>query len=252
MIKNMFAVIGFIVSLAICINGEVIKLNESSDESFSVKLVTQDKKQVVFKVTINQLKIENVEHLNENYCNVEIPGNYSYTLKEGLPKIPIIQIPLSLPDGYSIRKLNLTYQKQKNITVSEIFPAQKDYLEGDPKPAFEKDLGFYNGKKEYPDKDCFFTDAMFFRKIKFSNIVISPFKYDPNLNELNVTSELIVKVNLMQDGKSRYDLPYKNPNQVSKRKDLLYKKMFVNYTEDFKEINKIRVKDKKEAKNVDN
>ena len=158
--------------------------------------------------SVSELDIENITSEHGVFYKVTIPGHVSSS-NTGKPQLPVLSRLITVPEGaeYSVR---ITDVKSKAIKPSGkkiagiIFPAQ----EGDIKKPLQKKPEFRMDKASYSSRGLLHTDTVKIeylgkvRNNRLATLFISPVRYNPKTNTLEVITSMKIVVEFSGSGTS--------------------------------------------------
>jgi len=162
----------------------------------------------ILTYSIAELNIENITNSNGTFYRISIPGHVS-TVVPGEPELPVFSRLISIPEG-SECKVKISEVRSSRITPKKkdiqgiLFPVQ----EGETKQITEKKPAFYIDKTAYASTGIISSDTVrieligTLRNKKLANIYISPVRYDPHSNILEVITSMKIEITFSDTGKS--------------------------------------------------
>lgn len=172
------------------------QLNGSLQES----IVFTSNNSVTIQYTAPEISIKNLINETGIFYRISIPDHMP-TVKPGRPELPVYSKLLSLPDGtdYKIRisevKSTRIRPAGKNIR-GLLYPAQ----EGETKTTQEGKPRFVIDKTLYESKDLITSDTVTIEHIgivrnkNLANLIISPVRYNPRSNVLEVITSMKIEI----------------------------------------------------------
>lgn len=156
--------------------------------------------------SVSELDIENITNEYGVFYKVTIPGHVSSS-NTGKPQLPVLSHLITVPEGseYSVR---ITEVRSKVIKPSGkkiagiIFPAQ----EGEIKEPFQKKPEFRIDKAAYSSMGTIHTDTVIIeylgivRNNRLANLYVSPVRYNPKSNTLEVITSMKIVVEFSESG----------------------------------------------------
>jgi hypothetical protein len=155
---------------------------------------------VIINYSAPELNIENIVNTEGTYYRLSIPGHISTTVP-GKPELPVYCRLISIPEGadYQVKisgvissRINPSLKRIKGI----LYPSQV----GETKEPQKKEPGFVIDKTEYASKGLISSDTVRIEpvgkagNVQLSNIVISPVRYNPHSNTLDIITSMKIEV----------------------------------------------------------
>ena len=162
---------------------------------------------LIINYSVSELNLETVSNEYGNFYRVSIPG-HTPTYEPGKPELPVLSRLISIPEGtdYKIRisdvktrRLHPSAKKIKGI----LYPSQ----EGETKDPIQRRRNFVIDKTSYASRSIIASDTVriehlgTLRNNSLSNIIISPVRYNPRTNSLEVISSMKIEItNILSAG----------------------------------------------------
>jgi hypothetical protein len=155
---------------------------------------------IIINYSAPEINIENIFNQAGVFYRVSIPGHIS-TAVPGKPELPVYSRLISIPEGcdYKVRitdvrttRINPSGKKIEGI----LFPVQEAETKGQQQ---EKQL-FIIDKAEYSRRGVINTDTVMIERIgrvrdnSLANLIISPVRYNPHSNILEVITSMKIEV----------------------------------------------------------
>ncbi len=175
------------------------------------KSVVTEGGSLVINYSIEELNLEAVEIDNGLFYRVWIPG-HTPTYSSGKPELPVLSRLIKIPDGadYKIRisdvkttRLHPSSKKIKGI----LYPAQESESKStvQRKKEFRIDRELYASKKTIPADTISIEPVGSLRENKLYNISISPVRYNPRTNSLEVITAMKIEISNISPAGSKSD-----------------------------------------------
>lgn len=160
-----------------------------------------DQNSIFIQYSLSELEIENITSNAGEFYRVRIPGHSSPSEK-GKPELPVLSRLLAIPEEstYSVRISDVKSQK--------IYPAKKGirgYLypvqEGETKQEQKQRSEFTIDREIYSSPSIISSDTVSISKIgkirntSLANMVISPVRYNPKSNYIEVITSMKIEIN---------------------------------------------------------
>ena len=169
--------------------------------------------------SIGELNFENID----NYVRIK-DSNVGTLLNDGMPELPVYSTFYQIQDGM---EYNINYV----INDSYILEAINIYPEQSVEKAISdnnlnKNLNFYSSNKAYPTKNLIVSEKMTMRDIKFMQISLVPFRYNPSLQQLEVYNDVDIIIEEVGNIAQSSETP------ISQSFENLYDSFLINYERD--------------------
>ena len=199
------AVLLFIAVSASCQTVYSHKYILNSDLQKSAVVFTDNS--FIINYSVSELNLETVSNEYGNFYRISIPGHTS-TYEPGKPELPVLSRLISIKEGtdYKIRisdvrtrRLHPSAKKIKGI----LYPAQ----ESETKDPIQRRRNFVMDKTSYASRSVIASDTVSIEHLgtlrdnSISNIIISPVRYNPRTNSLEVISSMKIEItNILSAG----------------------------------------------------
>ena len=204
-IRQVIILISFLL-LSIPVSGQAgrsIKYRFNGD--LQEKTVVTGNRSLIINYTLSEINIENITNNNGTFYRVTAPG-HSLTAEPGKPELPVLNRLINIPEGSSVR-IRITDVKSSRINPSDsnikglLFPAQH----GETKQKESQKTGFVIDKDLYSRRGTIKSDTVRIetlgkiRSKELSNLVITPVRYDPGSNFLEVITSMKIEISFSGD-----------------------------------------------------
>ena len=154
----------------------------------------------IINYSISELNIENIINEHGSFYRVSIPG-HAPASDPGKPELPVFSRLISIPEG-SDYKVKISEVRSSRINPSGkkiegiLFPAQ----EGETKEVQQKKPEFLIDKTVYAPRGIISSDTVrieslgTLRNKKLANLFISPVRYNPHSNILEVITSMKIEI----------------------------------------------------------
>jgi hypothetical protein len=157
-------------------------------------------KALIINYSISELNIENIINEHGTFYRISVPG-HTPTTTYGKPELPVFSRLISIPEGSEYKliisevissKIRPSGKKIKGI----LFPAQ----EGGTKKVQQKKPEFLIDKTVYAAREIISSDTVrieslgTLRNKKLYNLLISPVRYNPHSNVLEVITSMKIEI----------------------------------------------------------
>ncbi|MBK7627872.1 MAG: T9SS type A sorting domain-containing protein [Bacteroidales bacterium] len=155
---------------------------------------------VIINYSAPEINIENISNEAGTFYRVAIPGHMP-TVKPGRPELPVYSKLITIPDGtdyfIKISEVRSTRIKPSGKKISGLlYPAQES--EAKTSPGNQKRFVF--DKSAYETKGIIASDTVSIEKIgtvrnrNLANLIISPVRYNPKSNVLEVITSMKIEI----------------------------------------------------------
>ena len=167
--------------------------------------VVSSNQSITINYSLSEIDIESIENDYGSFYRISIPG-HTAAADPGKPEYPVLNRLITIPDGskYSI--------KISNVKSTKLNPARQDFkgllFPAQPGVAKQVQTGkaeFVMDKKLYSTRGLIKSDTVrieYLGKVRskeLSNLVISPVRYDPRSNSLNVITSMTIEVSFYRE-----------------------------------------------------
>ena len=155
---------------------------------------------LVINYSISELDIENILIDKDSYFRINIPGHIPST-SPGKPELPVLSRLIIIPEGAEI-KVNISDVRSTRINPASrkisgiLYPTQEGETKNEPQ---EKRV-FKIDKKAYSSRGIITSDTVSIeyagtaRKNRLANLYISPVRYNPHSNVLEVITSMKIEI----------------------------------------------------------
>lgn len=157
-----------------------------------VEIVSSNSQELVFSVKIFGFYKDLVNIDNSIYAHIHIPDCQSLG-EVGKPALPIITELIEVPSESDLR-ITIIDSTCNQLLGYHIYPYQTPLLETETNATFEKDNEFYSSSVTYPSQNYYYSELMNWRGVHNRNLILCPFKYQPQEQILKVLSEFKIRV----------------------------------------------------------
>ncbi len=170
-----------------------------TDET-AVNSVTHTDHSLSVNYSISEMDMEGLTSENGTFFRLSMPG-HTLTSDLGKPELPVLSRLITIPDGYSY-KIRISNVKVSRVRPSKdkikglLFPAQEGETKElqNKKPQFRMDKALY-ASKEFIGFDTVHIEPVgIMRHKKLANLVISPVRYNPHSNVLEIITSMKIDV----------------------------------------------------------
>jgi hypothetical protein len=169
-------------------------------------IVVTDDHTITINYSVSELNFENLVNDNGTFYRFSIPGHIPAS-DIGKPELPVLSRLITVPSGYSC-KVRITGVRSAKIKPSNkkiegiLFPAQ----EGETKEPQKKKPLFQIDKATYAAREFLKSDTVRIETLgtvrgkNLANIYISPVRYNPHSNILEVITSMKIEITFSGSG----------------------------------------------------
>ena len=145
------------------------------------------------------------------------------TMEIGSPELPLIHTLIAIPEG---AKLSFESKVSSSIHIKNyfIYPFQPLLRENETPGRFMFNKTVYQQTEPFPKQVIGLSEPVWWRDLHIAEITIAPLQFIPATDELQVISEIKVRVNFVGNRAEKFW-----PDRVSSRLEKLYRQMIINY-----------------------
>ena len=169
--------------------------------------------------SIGELNFENID----NYVRIK-DSNVGTLLNDGMPELPVYSTFYQIQDGMEYN-INYVINDSYTLDAINIYPEQS-VEKAISDNNLNKNLNFYSSNKAYPTKNLIVSEKMTMRDIKFMQISLVPFRYNPSLQQLEVFNDVDIIIEEVGNIAQSSETP------ISQSFENLYDSFLINYERD--------------------
>ena len=150
--------------------------------------------------SISEINVESQINENGTFYRISIPG-HTLTSDPGRPELPVLGRIISVPEGYSCRIKISDVRSSKIRPAGEkiegiLFPAQEGETKEPQKkkPQFVLDKSIYSARRLLSSDTVKIEPLGTVRKKNLANLLITPARYNPKTNSLEVITSMKIEV----------------------------------------------------------
>jgi hypothetical protein len=178
-------------------NGDLQKIN-----------VISKNQSVAINYSLSELTIDNITNENGIFYRISVPG-HTLTSDPGKPEIPVLSRLIDIPEDYTY-KITISdvessrIEPSKNTIKGLLFPSQygETKQKDNQKPVFVMDRKLYSARKIINSDTVRIEPLGKMRNKHLSNLVISPVRYNPGLNVVEVITSMKIEITLFPGNKA--------------------------------------------------
>jgi hypothetical protein len=203
--KQAFILVGFLL-LSISVLGQTGRsIKYRFDGDLKEKFIVTGNRSLIINYALPEINIENITNSNGIFYRITAPG-HSLTVDPGKPELPVLNRLINIPEGTSF-KIRISDIKSSRIIPSGnnikglLFPAQH----GETKQKDSQKTGFVLDKELYSRHGFIKSDTVRIESLgkmrgkELSNLVISPVRYDPGSNYIEVITSMKIEISFSED-----------------------------------------------------
>ncbi len=163
-------------------------------------LVLKGDQFITIDYVLPEINLRSLDSENGTFFRIEAPG-HSHSSDPGRPELPVLSRLIIVPEG-AVCKTEISEVRTKRLKPTRdnikgiLFPAQhgaaKQAREG--KPGFVMDRDLYKGRKFIQSDTVKITPLGKIRGRQLSTLAISPVRYNPGSNQLDVITSMKITV----------------------------------------------------------
>src|SRR5664279_135030 len=155
---------------------------------------------IVVNYSISEINITGLTNDQGSFYRLSIPG-HGKSSGVGKPELPVFSRLISIPEGSGFR-INISNVRSSRIKPSEkkieghLFPSQESETKviQKTKPQFKLDKSTYAYRDFIPDDTVKIEPLGTSRNIKLANLYISPVRYNPHSNQIEVITSMRIEI----------------------------------------------------------
>lgn len=158
-----------------------------------VTIVEQSSNRTIFEVSMPGVELDRVTVDNQEFVQLNLPGEVMAVLDEGKPQVPKVSILLGIPQRARITARVLNKETAK-FKVERIYPLQPPLLDNQEPGPFVIDRDFYSRDVSYPGGDVKIINTGVWRDLGVANLQVYPVQVNPGKGEMEITQRIRVQV----------------------------------------------------------
>ncbi len=187
--------------ITLVINGQASKsCRISFDRVTQTNEIISSGRDIIINYTLPEIEISGFRGDNGSFYRISAPGHI-HTSVPGKPELPVLSRLIAIPGDlvFEVRITDVStrrvYPGRKKID-GLLFPAQEGETKGDQdkKRTFSIDKALYSTKKFIQSDTVTILPAGKVRGTRLANLVISPFRYNPGSNILEVITSMKIEI----------------------------------------------------------
>jgi hypothetical protein len=191
---------------AISVSGQTGKsFKYHFDGDLQEKNVITGNRSIIINYRLSDLAIDTIINSNGSFYRIAVPG-HSLTTDPGKPELPVLNRLITIPEGSEYR-ITISDIKSSRIKPSGdrikgiLYPSQN----GETKQEKIRKPGFVIDRKLYSGRDMISQDTVRIESLgkirgrQFSNLVISPVRYNPGSNFMEVITSMKIEITFSED-----------------------------------------------------
>lgn len=168
---------------------------------------------ITIDYSLPEIILTGLKNDNGSYYRIHVPGHV-HTSETGKPELPVFSRLITIPDEciYSIKITDVKSEKinpGKRNVKGILYPAQESESKAQQsrKPEFVINKALYSSRKTISADTVSITPAGTMRGINIGNLIISPVRYNPDLNILEVITSMKIDIHFTGTGTIPKSLP---------------------------------------------
>lgn len=162
--------------------------------------IRSDDRTIIIDYSLPELYVNSLTDRNGSFYRLAVPG-HSLSSDPGKPELPVFSRLITIPDGASVH-VKISGVKSQKITPSRnniqgiLYPAQHGETKQQEgrEPEFVFDRKVYSARKTIGSDTVSIETLGRIRGKQISNLVISPVRYNPRANLLEVITSMIIEI----------------------------------------------------------
>jgi hypothetical protein len=184
------------------------------------EVIFQNEDHLIVKFVLPEFIFKKSSHKGENYVRI-ISDFASSNMDVGYPQVPFYSGIVGLPIEGDIT-LQVIEKKQEIIKNVNVYPVEQLVQNGDLiEYKFIKNSKVYKSKTLYPNDLVRRGNKAFIGDRFFSSFIINPFQYKARTNELIVTREALIRINISGNKSESTDW-FRSSNFIDKEGDSFF------------------------------
>ena len=176
------------------------------DGNMQLNSVVTGNQSVIINYSISELNVESIVNNSGSFYRISIPGHIPSAIP-GKPELPVFSRLISIPEGSKFR-IRISDVRSTVINPSGkkieglLFPVQ----ESETKNIQQSATGFKFDKATYASRGLISSDTVSIemlgtvRSNKLANLYISPVRYNPHSNRLEVITSMKIEITFSNSG----------------------------------------------------
>ncbi len=196
-------------------------------EEPNVKVLSSNEFSTLLQIEINGMFVEEIEEKGIIYHRLRL-SNLASTQEIGSPELPVIGELVQIPDRSNVK---ITVVESETILLDgyRVYPFQQPVTDKDPLPGFFINEDVYSNNSIYPAEQAVLGDIGIMRDIRIVPARITPIRFNPVEEQLEVATRLIVELEYYGTSDQAVRTTPRRP--ISPRWSDMYKSLVINYDE---------------------
>lgn len=189
--KKLMLLLTAVCSLTL-LNSNIINFTDNWNEE-GINLVTSDQNEMIIEFSIHSVAMEEIDIKGSKMIKPMITGNLLPN-DEGMPDLPGIGRYFAIPNNAKVQ-LELISSRTETIKNVQIAPAPRIPLDTETGPlSYTKNINVYSNDAFYPEAPVMLSEITQIRGVDAAILGITPFQYNPVTKELNIFTDVRLKV----------------------------------------------------------
>jgi hypothetical protein len=170
--------------------------------------VINEKQSITINYSLPELTIDNITNENGTFYRISVLG-HTLTSDPGKPELPVLSRLIDIPEGYTYKitisdATSSIIVPSKNAIKGLLFPSQYGETKQieKQKPVFVMDRKLYSARKLLASDTVRIESLGKMRNRHLSTLVISPVRYNPGLNVIEVITSMKIEINFSPENKA--------------------------------------------------
>ena len=219
--KRSFLILGLVmivISLSSALRAEsLFRVREATDNYIDIEFDLKDYESILTEMD------------GTRYYRLFHP-DAAYLMNEGKPELPFFTTSIAIPNTGTARIDDIRVLDREIQDDILIFPSQGDDVASITESEFVIDDLFYLKDKVYPEETCRIGTPAIMRDIRFVSITLTPFRYNPYSQELEINRNISLRVEFDQTqvGENELTRPLR---KLSRSYETIYQSVLLNYND---------------------
>ena len=176
------------------------------DGNLQINNVITENQSVIINYSISELNVESFVNSSGSFYRISIPGHIPSTVP-GKPELPVFSRLISIPNGSGFR-IKISDVRSTSINPSGkkieglLFPVQESETKNiqQSKPEFKFDKATYASRGLISSDTVSIEMLGTVRNNRLANLYISPVRYNPHSNRLEVITSMKIEITFSNSG----------------------------------------------------
>jgi len=194
--KKSLTLTGLMIFLIISMHAQKnwIGFTSDSPQLPEVAVEQQTTGDLILNISVSGMYVSAIEQEGQTFQRLELIPDRT-TKQVGKPELPMLSELIGIP-GNKLALVEVLSSETTKLEGYTVYPFQTPTTDnpGGFNHAFVMDQDFYNQSRIFPGKQVYLDGTGIWRDIKITNLHLVPFSYNPASQELEVVTNIKVKV----------------------------------------------------------